>query len=98
MPRRNRDVENTLLTKFEFTASKHSDKHRWVKLQLPGLPVIATFFSHAKGDIGDVLWKKIARQLRVRTSYLNGMMDCHNSRDDYYKKVREEPFAPGSNR
>ena|SRR5947209_998732 len=94
MPRRNRDVENLLLTKFAFEASTHSDKHRWVKLQLPGLPAITTFFSHTKEDIGDQLWKKIARQLKVRTNYLNGMMDCTNSRDDYYQKVRDDPYPP----
>lgn len=87
MPRRNRDVENTLLTKFAFESSTHSVKHRWVKLQLPGLPVIATFFSHTKEDIGNELWQKIARQLRVNSTYLNGMIDCRNSRADYYKQV-----------
>jgi len=98
MPRRNRDVESTLLNKFEFVESTtRSNNHRWVELKLPDLPVIATFFSHGKQEIGDLLWKKIARQLRVRTSYLNGMIDCTNTRDAYYKQVKDDPYPPWDN-
>jgi hypothetical protein len=97
MTYRNRDVEKTLLNKFHFVQSKtHSDDHRWVELTLPDLPVIVTHFSHAKEDIGDTLWKLIARQLRVNTSFLNGMISCTKSRDDYYNQVKTAPMPlPG---
>ena len=97
MPYRNRDVEETLLHKFQFLRSKtHSDDHRWLELKLPDLPVVTTHFSHARQEIGDTLWKLIARQLRVNKSFLNEMIDCTKSRDDYYKQVTEAPIPlPG---
>jgi hypothetical protein len=71
-----REVENTLLNKFAFTrATTRGVDHRWVQLALPDLPPIFTKFSHAREDIGDNLWKKIAIQLRVQAPYLNGMID-----------------------
>ena len=95
MSRRNRDVEESLLTKFQFSkCSTHGDGHRWVELKLDGLPPVLTFFSHTKEDIGSVLWKKIAGQLKVRVNYLDGMIDCTNSREDYYKQIKEDPFPP----
>ena len=96
---RNRDVESILLDKFQFAESTtRSDSHRWVELTLPGLPVIATYFSHARQDIGDNLWGKIARQLRVRKTYLNEMIECTKSREEYYKQVKEAPFPPWEHR
>jgi hypothetical protein len=93
MSYQNRDVEDTLLNKFQFirSATRSSD-HRWVELTLPGLPVIATFFSHAREDIGDMLWAKIARQLRVRKNYLNEMIDCTKSREEYYAQITDDPY------
>lgn len=97
MPYRNRHVEETLLNKFRFVSPKaRADDHRWVELKLPNLPVITTHFSHTKEDIGKTLWKLIARQLRVSTSFLNGMISCNKSRDDYYKQVQTAPMPlPG---
>ncbi len=94
MARDNREVENTLLNKFAFTRADKSVDHRWVRLVLPGLPAILTKFSHTREDIGERLWKKIAVQLRVQSSYLSGMIDCRNSQQDYYAKVRTDPQPP----
>lgn len=95
MPRNNRDVEDCLLNKFGFTRSPNREAgHRWVEIRFSGLPVIATYFSHARGDINPVLWSKIARQLRVRAAFLNGMVDCNKNLADYEKQVREDPFPP----
>lgn len=94
MARDNREVEATLLTKFAFSRADKGVDHRWLQLALPGLPPILTKFSHTKEDIGDVLWKKIASQLRVPSNYLTGMVDCRNSRAAYYQKVRTEPNPP----
>lgn len=99
MPYRNRDVEDTLPNKFQFVRSAtRSDNHRWLELALPGLPIIATYFSHAREDIGDRLWGKIARQLRVRKKYLNEMIDCTKSRDEYYQQVTVAPCPPWAHR
>jgi hypothetical protein len=94
MARDNREVEATLLSKFAFARSNKAVDHRWLELALPGLPAILTKFSHTREDIGDTLWKKIAHQLRVPSHYLTGMIDCRNSRKDYYEKVRTEPNPP----
>lgn len=37
---------------------------------------------------------KIARQLRVRRGYMDGMIDCANSSDAYRTKLRENPDGP----
>ena len=94
MLRDNREVEKTLLNKFAFSAVPEKADHRWFRLKLPDLPPILTMFSHTREDIGDTLWKKIATQLRVQSNYLNGMIDCSNSREAYYEKVRSEPNPP----
>ena len=95
MPRRNRDVEDSLLTKFHFSrCDTMGDDHRWVVLKLAGLPPIHTCFSHTKETIGPVLWKKIAGQLKVRGHYLDEMVGCTKSCEDYVKQVREAPFPP----
>jgi hypothetical protein len=94
MARDNREVETTLLTKFAFTHADKGADHRWLRLALPDLPTILTKFSHTREDIGDVLWRKIANQLRVHASYLSGMIDCTNSREAYYTKVRTDPNPP----
>jgi hypothetical protein len=97
MPRDNREVESTLLNKFVFTPARtRGNDHRWFELTLPGLPTIATKFSHTREDIGDPLWRKIAMQLRVRPQYLTGMISCSNSREAYYTQVRTDPFPPWS--
>lgn len=92
----NREVEATLQSKFAFTPSKPGADHRWFALKLPGLPPIATKFSHAKQDIGDNLWRIIARQLWVTSSYLTGMIVCTNSQADYYKKVKADHLMRGT--
>lgn len=95
MGRDNREVEKTLLSKFAFTrAASKSVDHRWLQLALPGLPIILTKFSHTREDIGDGLWKKIASQVHVQANYLSGMVDCRNSREDYYEQVRANPQPP----
>src|ERR1051325_981480 len=92
MPRDNREVENTLRNKFAFaSATTRSADHRWLQLHLPGLPPIITKFSHTREEIGENLWRKIAVQLRVLPNYLSGMIDCRNSRSDYYERVRTAP-------
>jgi hypothetical protein len=95
MPRRPLDIEAALQTKFGFVrAFTHSSDHYWYELRLPGLPIILTKVSHSKEDIGPKLEGKIARQLRVRKPYFDGMIECHNSCEDYYRQVRESPFPP----
>ena len=94
MARDNREVEATLLNKFDFARSDKAADHRWLELGLPGLPRILTKFSHTREDIGDTLWKMIARQLRVHSNYLSGMIDCTKSREDYYQRVRTDPNPP----
>lgn len=95
MPYKPKEVERKLRDKFAFSVAKeHSLDHRWVELQLPRLPAILTKVSHNRKEIGANLEGKIARQLRVRTRYFRGMIDCTNTREDYYRQVREDPYPP----
>jgi hypothetical protein len=95
MPIKPKDLEKLLVNKFHFSpAEEHSEGHRWYELQLPGLPVILTKVSHNRKEIGKNLESMIARQLRVRKTYFQGMVSCKNNREDYYKQVEEEPFPP----
>jgi hypothetical protein len=89
------EIENVLQVKFGFIRAKgHSSDHHWYELRLKGLPAILTKVSHSKKEIGSQLAGKIARQLRVRKIYFEGMLDCTNSREDYYRQVRGSPFPP----
>ena len=95
MPRKTRDVESLLQSKYGFTEAKERSRdHRWYGLNLPGLPTIATKFSHSNQDINPALESKIARQLRVRKPYFVGMVDCTHSKQDYYRQVQQDPFPP----
>ena len=91
MARDNRGVEKTLLSKFAFRTVTEKIDHRWVRLVLPDAPPVLTKFSHTREDIGPVLWKLIAKQLRVSAHYLSGMIDCSNSREAYYAQLRANP-------
>lgn len=91
------EVESLLQTKFDFMPDQHRESgHRWYKLELPGLPVIRTFFSHGRGSLSADLEGKIARQLRVRKLYFIEMMVCTKAREDYYRQVTKDPFPPFS--
>lgn len=95
MPYKPKEVERKLRNKFAFSpAREHSLDHRWFELQLPGLPAILTKVSHNRKEIGANLEGKIARQLRVRVHYFRGMIDCTNTREDYYRQVSEAPYPP----
>lgn len=59
-------------------------------------PTIRTKVSHGTGELSKALEGAIARQLKVRTTFFRGMMDCHNSYEDYCQKVCAMPFSPGS--
>ncbi|SRR6266436_285903 len=96
MARDNREVEKSLLSKFAFSGVTEKIDHRWLRLKLPDLPPVLTKFSHTREDIGPVLWKMIAKQLRVSSHYLSGMIDCSNSRQAYYAQLRSDPQPPWS--
>jgi hypothetical protein len=98
MPRDNREVERTLIRKFNFTrADRRADDHRWLQLKVGNLPTIFTKLSHTREDISERIWGLIAQQLKVRTPYLNGMVDCTNSKDAYYNLLETDPYPPWPN-
>ena len=91
-----RDLESLLQSKFRFVRAEHHESgHRWYELQIPDGPTVRTKVSHGTGELSKSLEGAIARQLRVRTTFFRGMMDCHNSYEDYCQKVRTTPFSPG---
>lgn len=81
--------------KFNFQpARSHSDDHIWLELKLEGTTTVFTKLSHNGDELRDRLIGKIARQLRVSTSYLREMVACTKSRVEYYELVRKTPFRP----
>lgn len=87
-----RQLERALTGKFGFSRvlkGKSSD-HRYYALEIPNVPVITTMVSHSRQEIGPRILGKIARQLRVNSRYLEGMVRCDNSRADYYEAVTTE--------
>lgn len=89
MPRQARDVRASLIKKFGFSPAQHkSTDHEWLKLDLPGSERVLTKFSHGEREIRDRLLGIIARQLKVGLPYLGGMIDCRNSREDYYQHLQ----------
>ena len=89
------DLEAMLERKLGFTRSgAHSSDHRWYELRLPDLPPIRTKVSHSKQAIGSLIEGKVARQLRVRGPYLQELLVCTKSRDEYCQQVKDEPFPP----
>jgi hypothetical protein len=95
MPLDPRKTEQSLQSKFGFIpAPGRSTDHKWYELKLDDLPVITTKFSHSREPITDRIAGLIARQLRVRRSYLNGMIECTNAKEDYYQQVRVDPVPP----
>jgi|SRR3990172_11686787 len=95
MPIKPKQLESILQNKFDFKLAKgHSSDHRWYELTLTGLPTILTKISHSGEPINSSIESKIARQLRVKKSYYIEMISCKNSREDYYKQIREDPIPP----
>ncbi len=95
MTRENREVYKLLKNKFAFVDAPHkAGDHLWVELKLEGMAPILTFFSHGRQTIGDALWSRIARQLRVRTQFLAGMVECSNTREAYYKQIETDTVPP----
>ena len=99
MPLRPNVVINTLTNKFHFEPARgRSDDHRWFELKLPDLPPIVTKVSHGRGEISLKIESMMARQLRVRTTFFRGMVDCTNSNENYCQQVRDDPFPPWDHR
>jgi hypothetical protein len=99
MPRPARDVKNALEAKFHFAAAPNKNPdHQWLALEIEGAQKVTTKFSHGMREISDNLLGKIARQLLVGRPYLDEMIDCTKSVEDYYIKLRENPEGPHSRR
>lgn len=99
MPRPARAVKGALSTKFRFSPAPNKDPdHEWVALEIRGAQKVMTKFSRSKRDVSDVLLGKIAHQLLVKRSYLDEMIDCTKTVEDYYRKLREDPEGPFARR
>jgi hypothetical protein len=97
MPFRGHEIEAILQDKFGFVrAEGHNSDHRWYELRLPGLPTILTKVSHGRHEVSAKVEGQMARQLRVRGPYFQGMLSCTHERDAYYQRVRDDPFPPFS--
>ncbi|HRO24584.1 MAG TPA: hypothetical protein PLR07_09860 [Promineifilum sp.] len=90
------EIARVLRRKFEFEDVKGKKKEIYLSLKLPGVEPVITHVSHPKSNrttVGKVLESMMARQLRVETPYFKGMIQCTNSRDDYYRRLEEDSRA-----
>jgi hypothetical protein len=95
MPLKTRDLKQALTGKFHFAPAKSKGQdHEWFQLTLEGYPKILTKVSRGMHEISDSLLPKIANQLMVPRSFLVGMVQCSNSREDYYARIRANPTGP----
>jgi len=93
MPYKPREIADKLRNKFDFKADESKgDDHWYYILKIEGVPPIRTKFSHNKKEIGSKLEGMICRQLRIKKPFLDGMIKCTNSKEAYYKQLRESPF------
>lgn len=93
MPIKVSRFESLLQSKFGFVeASSRSKDHKWYEIILPGMPPIVTKVSHGRGEeIGHVLERKIAAQLRVSVSVFRDMIQCTCSCEQYYQLMQTNP-------
>ena len=99
MPLKTRDLKRALTGKFDFApADSRGQDHEWFQLRLEGYPAIFTKVSHGMREVTDSLLPKIANQLMVPRSFLLGMVECSQSREDYFARVRTNPTGPKAER
>ena len=85
------DVEKILIKKLGMSLERRpNNSHSWYVLEIEGLNPITTMLpTNHKKDIEDSLLSIISRQLQVKPIFFKGILDCHISRDDYLKLLRE---------
>lgn len=90
MPLKARDLKRSLREKFGFVPyTKGRDRdHEWLSLDPPYAARVAVMFSHNDPDLGDRLLSNICKQLRVTRPFLNGMVECSNSREAYLELLK----------
>ena len=85
------DVEKILIKKLGMSLkSRPNNPHSWYVLEIEGLNPITTMLpTNHKKDIENSLLSRISKQLQVEPKVFKGILDCHISRDDYLKLLRE---------
>ena len=97
MPIKVKKLEQTLTGKLGFSlAPTRSSDHKWYQIEIPGCPIIATKISHGESEVSGKLEGMIARQLRVRRSFLNELVSCTKSAEEYREKVVTDPYPPSN--
>lgn len=86
-----RDVERMLVTKLGMT--KDERDHRVYTLKIDEMTIARTKISTGTGHrtLGDNLVSAIARQLRVSSQDLIGLVQCTISKEDYLRARDIEP-------
>lgn len=95
MPHKPGAILRVLQSKFGFSYDElRENSHSWLMLQLPGGHRVRTKLSRHKEVVGRPLEGRMARQLRVRGPYFEGMLQCTHSREDYIRQVMSDPYPP----
>ncbi len=98
MPFKSTKIERVLMSKFGFEECPGRHSHRFLELQLEGLPTVRTMVSHGVDEPRAILQGKIARQLGVPSSMFEDMINCPVSRDDYISYLKTHPPVPTNRR
>ena len=90
-----KQLEQTLTGKLGFhSASSRAIEHKWYQLEIPGCPIIVTKLSHGEKEISAKLAGMIARQLRVKQTFLLELVACTKSAEEYQHQVTTDPYPP----
>jgi hypothetical protein len=90
-----KQLEQTLTQKLGFRlAPSRSIDHKWYQLEIPGCPIIVTKLSHGEKEISTKLIGMIARQLRVKQTFLLELVVCTKSAEEYQHQVATDPYPP----
>ncbi len=92
MPYKPREIEGMLIKKLKMLPDEAD--HKWLRLDVAGLPPIRTKLPHHKDDIRDKLVSRLHNQLRVRKAFFHELMDCTKQYDDYERQIRTDPYPP----
>lgn len=84
-------IEQTLTSKCAFRKVEEDSHHRYYKIKIRDVGLVTTRLSHSKKTVNKSVVGSIAKQIGVRTPFLNKLISCEKSAGDYYEKVQTDP-------
>lgn len=91
MPFKRKKIEQALTSKCDFVLTDEDGHHRYYKIRIKEVGVVTTKLSHSKDTISKSVLGSIARRIGIQTPFLNDLISCDKSADEYYEKVQTDP-------